>query len=118
MIPSTRCRFQRSPRPMIYRLLAVVILLVPGAALYAQDRETKVRSDRDQLKENETWIYNDLDKGFEEAKRTGKPLMVTLRCIPCEACSRFDKKLLDRQNEVRDRSEERRVGKESRSRRS
>lgn len=28
------------------------------------------------------WIYNDLDKGFAEAKAAGKPLMVVLRCIP------------------------------------
>jgi hypothetical protein len=87
---------------MIQRLFTAALLLTTSTAMYAQDRETKVRSDRDQLKENETWIYNDLDKGFEEAKRTGKPLLVVLRCIPCEACSRFDKKLLDRQNEVRD----------------
>jgi hypothetical protein len=68
----------------------------------AQDRATKVRDDREQLKASEVWIYNDLAEGFAEAKRTGKPLFVALRCIPCEACSRFDKKLLDRQNEVRD----------------
>jgi hypothetical protein len=78
------------------------ILSFAMASTWAQDRETKVRDDREQLKASEVWIYNDLAEGFSEAKRTGKPLLVTLRCIPCEACSRFDKKLLDRQNEVRD----------------
>jgi serine protease Do len=78
------------------------ILSFATATTRAQDRETKVRDDREQLKESEVWIYNDLVEGFKEAKRTKKPLLVTLRCIPCEACSRFDKKLLDRQNEVRD----------------
>lgn len=29
-----------------------------------------------------TWIYDDLNAGFEEAKRTGKPLFVFLRCVP------------------------------------
>lgn len=28
------------------------------------------------------WIYNDLAKGFAEAKAAGKPIMVVYRCIP------------------------------------
>jgi hypothetical protein len=87
---------------MIGRLALMTLLLVAAATAVAQDRETKVRNDRTQLENSEVWIYNDLAEGFKEAKRTGKPLFVTLRCIPCEACSRFDKKLLDRQNEVHD----------------
>jgi len=29
-----------------------------------------------------TWIYDDLEAGIAEAGRTGKPLMVVLRCVP------------------------------------
>ncbi|MEX2141651.1 MAG: Trx7/PDZ domain-containing (seleno)protein [Pirellulales bacterium] len=88
---------------MIRQFFAISLALVlAGVTAQAQDRPTKVRQDREQLKNSEVWIYNDLEEGFKEARRTGKPLFVTLRCIPCEACSRFDKKLLDRQNEVRD----------------
>ena len=29
-----------------------------------------------------TWIYDDLDAGYAEAARTGRPLMVVLRCVP------------------------------------
>jgi len=90
---------------MISRVYGLALLLIVASIkdpVLAQDGETKVRSDREQLKKSETWIYNDLDEGFKEAKRTGKPLFVTIRCIPCEACSRFDKKLLERQNEVSD----------------
>jgi serine protease Do len=29
-----------------------------------------------------TWIYDDLDAGVAEARRSGKPLMVVLRCVP------------------------------------
>jgi serine protease Do len=68
----------------------------------AQDRETKVRGDRDALKDNEIWVYNDFARGAAEAKRTGKPLFVVFRCIPCEACSEFDKALLADENDVRD----------------
>lgn len=38
----------------------------------------------------ETWIYNDIPRAFEEAKRTGKPLFVTFRCVPCKNCEGFD----------------------------
>lgn len=36
------------------------------------------------------WIYNDIARGFEEARRTGKPLFVTFRCVPCKDCEGFD----------------------------
>ncbi|HEX6987739.1 MAG TPA: thioredoxin family protein, partial [Planctomycetaceae bacterium] len=38
----------------------------------------------------EGWIYNDIARGFEEARRTGKPLFVTFRCVPCKDCEGFD----------------------------
>jgi hypothetical protein len=28
------------------------------------------------------WVYDDLDAGFALARRTGKPLLVVLRCVP------------------------------------
>jgi serine protease Do len=85
---------------------AILVGVCFGAVLLnhaaAQDRETKVRGDRDALKDSDIWVYNDFDRGLAEAKRTGKPLLVVLRCIPCEACSEFDKALLKEENEVRD----------------
>jgi serine protease Do len=85
---------------------AILVSVYFGAVLLshaaAQDRETKVRGDRDALKDSDIWVYNDFDRGLAEAKRTGKPLFVVLRCIPCEACSEFDKALLKDENEVRD----------------
>jgi hypothetical protein len=52
-----------------------------GAAR-AQDRETKVRNDRKQLAEDDTWVYNDLERGIAAARAAQKPLLVVLRCIP------------------------------------
>lgn len=37
--------------------------------------------DRKQAEDN-NWVYNNLAKGFAEAKRTGKPLFVVIRCPP------------------------------------
>lgn len=28
------------------------------------------------------WIYGDLQAGFAKAKKTGKPLLVSYRCVP------------------------------------
>jgi len=55
---------------------------VGGPALLAGERDLKVLNDRDTVLSLGYWIYNDLPQGFAEAKRTGKPLLVVLRCIP------------------------------------
>ncbi len=36
------------------------------------------------------WIYNDLAAAKAQARRTGKPIFVTFRCVPCNACKSFD----------------------------
>lgn len=64
-------------------------------------REAKVREDRRRVEAEGFWIYNDLNRGFEEARRTGKPLLVVLRCIPCEECVKLDDDLVDRDPVVR-----------------
>jgi serine protease Do len=83
-------------------LVAVLIAVSASPWAVAQDRETKVRSDRDRLKDSDLWVYNDFERGVAEAKESGKPLFVVFRCIPCEACSEFDKALLEDETEVRD----------------
>src|SRR5262249_39830635 len=47
------------------------------------------------------WIYNDLPKAFAEARRTGKPILVVLRCIPCEECVKLDDDLIDQDKRLR-----------------
>ncbi len=72
-------------------------LLSSGFAETVKDREGAVRNDRAALEHDTRWIYNDWQRGFEEAKRTGKPLLVVLRCIPCLACAGIDSRVLDRE---------------------
>jgi len=45
-----------------------------------------------------TWIYDDVDAGFAEARKTGKPLMVVLRCVPCKPARTVDRQVLSRQD--------------------
>lgn len=40
------------------------------------------------------WRY-DVKKAFDVAKQTGRPVFVTMRCLPCKQCSIFDKTILD-----------------------
>lgn len=81
--------------------IAVLIGAMWQTALVAQTREQKVRGDREKVTKEGFWIYNDLAKGFAEAKRTGKPLVVVLRCIPCEECVKLDDDLVDRDPVIR-----------------
>lgn len=82
-------------------LLSAIVLLTTLSLALAVDRETKVRDDRKLLEKDDHWIYNDLPKAFAEAKRTGKPLLVVFRCIPCEACSNFDDMVVAREPRIR-----------------
>lgn len=80
----------------LIRVTLFALALSFVAVSSAQDRETKVRRDRKAVEESGFWIYNDLSQGFAEAKKTGKPLLVALRCIPCEACAQLDAQIVDR----------------------
>ncbi len=61
----------------------------------AQTREELVHEDRRRVEAEKFWIYNDLQQGIAEARATGKPLLVTLRCIPCESCVKLDEELME-----------------------
>lgn len=60
------------------------VVLAVLSALTARAAETQARDRQLQQSLNDThvhssWIYNDLDAGFVEAKRTGKPLLIVFR---------------------------------------
>src|SRR5690606_12477551 len=74
--------------------LAVVFQL-PASAQQQPTREPKVLVDRERVEAQGLWIYNDLQAGFAQAKETGKPLLVVLRCVPCEECVKLDDDLMD-----------------------
>ncbi len=69
-------------------------LLTTTFAETVKDREGAVRKDKADMQNDSRWIYNDWQKGFTEAKRTGKPLLVVLRCVPCKSCMGLDASVL------------------------
>ena len=83
--------------------VAAAVVLAAGSLAVAggSDREAKVRGDKAKVEAEGYWIYHDLARGFSEAKASGKPLVVALRCIPCEECVKLDDDLVDRDPRVR-----------------
>jgi serine protease Do len=79
------------------------VACVSGLILFAwtslataqNEREQKVRADRERVEAEGFWIYNDLPRAFEEAEESGKPILVVLRCLPCEECVKLDDELID-----------------------
>ena len=62
-------------------LLAAVAFFDAGAlaAEEKKDRDTLVRDDLSEMRDSDLWIYNDVDKGFELARKTSKPLLIVFR---------------------------------------
>ncbi|MDQ3329107.1 MAG: PDZ domain-containing protein [Planctomycetota bacterium] len=72
----------------VLRLSLFGVLVV--APLYAGEPELRDKLQDEHAVGADGWIYNDIAQGFAEAKRTGRPLFVTFRCVPCKDCEGFD----------------------------
>ena len=83
-------------------LAVLVTLLVTSVSLHAQTREEKVRADKARIESEGFWLYNDFEAALEVGKKTGKPLLVALRCLPCEECVKLDDDLIDNDPAVQD----------------
>jgi len=82
--------------------LSFVLVLACSLPAFAQNpRDQKVRADREKVETEGFWIYNDVAKGLAEAKKSGKPMLVVLRCIPCTECVKLDDNLVDKDPRVR-----------------
>ena len=68
----------KKPRAIISGLLLLISLSLNAA----EDRRERVLNDPKEVEAAGHWIYNALPKGFAEAARTGRPLLVVLRCVP------------------------------------
>jgi len=41
------------------------------------------------------WYYENLESAMAAARVSGKPLLVTIRCVPCKACKGMDQQVVD-----------------------
>lgn len=92
-------------------LAAFAALALAGAARTdtVADRKGAILKDRASLEYDPRWIYDDYERAFAEARRTGKPLLVVLRCIPCLACAGLDAQVVLENPELASRWRARRV---------
>ncbi|MCH2065439.1 MAG: hypothetical protein MK194_17145 [Roseibacillus sp.] len=60
-------------------IVAGVLFLFTDAGAQQKDRDTMVRDDRSAMQNSAVWIYNDVEKGFEMAKKDGRPLLIVFR---------------------------------------
>ncbi len=76
--------WSRVPSVMAAGLMAAGVIAVLAASTKAQDvrGKSELREQLDDLELKGTWYYDDLSAAREEARRTGKPLFVVLRCPP------------------------------------
>jgi len=58
----------------------VTVLLLGGALLVAGDEEKLRKFLGDKVPDG--WIYEDVEAGYKQALATGKPLLVSFRCVP------------------------------------
>jgi serine protease Do len=81
-------------KPLMFAHLAFMAVAISALGETVPDRQGAVLGDREKLENDPRWIYNDYEKGFAEGRRTGKPVLIVLRCIPCLACAGIDAKVL------------------------
>lgn len=75
---------------------ALVLSLLLAVPAFAQNpREQKVRDDKKKVEAEGYWRYNDIPGALAEAKKTGQPVVVVLRCLPCEECVKLDDDLVN-----------------------
>lgn len=67
----------------------------------AQTREQKVKDDKAKNEASGFWHYNDFQKGIEDARKNKKPMMVVLRCLPCEECVKLDDELMEKDTVIK-----------------
>ncbi len=57
----------------------IFMIFVSAAILCFGDGDREVAQDQVMVKSTGYWIYNDLEKGIEQAEKTEQPLLVVFR---------------------------------------
>jgi len=93
---------------MVYRCIVILLVAVAIQGIFAhcsygeeKTRDQLVREDRVRVEAEGRWIYNDFPRAFVTAMQTGKPILVVLRCIPCEECVKLDDELMEQDPVIR-----------------
>lgn len=85
--------FSHQP-PMKRAILTTLFLATAALGETVKDREGAVRKDRAAMENDARWAYNDIESAFKQARVTGKPVLVVMRCVPCMSCMGIDTAVL------------------------
>ena len=66
---------------MASRIVLLLALSLSATTFAAADKEA-VRKAVGDIELTGNWIYDDIEAGYREAGKSGKPLLVVLRCVP------------------------------------
>lgn len=80
------------------RWISFLFLCAVALAAFGQTIQEELKD----LEVGDQWIYNDYQKAVSTAKATGKPLFVLFRCVPCDACSMFDQKVIRNDSQLKE----------------
>ncbi|MGY8644135.1 MAG: hypothetical protein ACKVJU_23950 [Verrucomicrobiales bacterium] len=70
-------------KTFLFTVLATALFAESGfTADGKKTRDEQVIEDREDLKNDDAWIYNDLETAKTAARDAGKPMMIVFRCIP------------------------------------
>lgn len=88
----------------VHRALLVWALCLTAAlhAIPAAGDSSKLRKALDDLDVSANWVYDDLEYARKLARKDGKPLFVTFRCVPCAACKIFDARVRKNPKEIKE----------------
>ncbi len=75
----------------VSRWLTVGAVLVLAPAVRAQSELGRSLKD---IEVAPHWVYDDLPRALGQARESGKPLLVVLRCVPCAAGHALDEKVM------------------------
>ena len=81
--------------------IPLCISLLSASALHPAPKLLDTLND-DNARGVDHWIYNDFDQAKAVAEKEGKPLFVTFRCVPCQACKSFDAEVAKGSQIIRD----------------
>lgn len=93
------------------RLSVKTIVLIGGlvgvssSGLPAQDSLRERLEDENGVR-TDVWVYNDIEAARKQARQENKPLFVTFRCVPCQACAAFDADVAKGNDQIRQLAKE------------
>ena len=83
---------------ILFNILAIATPAIAVPSLIDRIKDEHARG-------QEQWIYNDFEKAVSEAKLSGKPIFVTFRCVPCDACESFDAEVAKNNERIKELTE-------------